>query len=70
MVRDLARPADDEEVLGLIAKYAGHENPRQRASFEASLRAALTPEDARLLLADATVSMTSDRHWTLVWKKP
>jgi ubiquinone/menaquinone biosynthesis C-methylase UbiE len=70
MARDLARPNNEQEVAEFVAKYGAAVNARQRALFEASLRAALTLEEARLLLPGATVAMTSDRHWTLVWKKP
>ena len=49
--------------------------PRRRALFEASLGAALTLEEIRAILRslghDAQgVSMTSDRHWTWIWRRP
>jgi len=73
-VRDLARPASDAEVATLVDRYAAGETASARALFEASLRAALTPGEVGLLLAalgvpaDA-VRMTSDRHWTVAWRK-
>jgi ubiquinone/menaquinone biosynthesis C-methylase UbiE len=71
-VRDLARPSDDRDVTRLVERHAAAASPRQQALFEASLRASLTPDETRLLFLPrgGTVAMTSDRHWTLVWKKP
>jgi ubiquinone/menaquinone biosynthesis C-methylase UbiE len=84
-VRDLARPDSDGGVRGLVATYAAvpanlappvramHE--RQRDLFEASLRAALTVDDVQAMvaplgIAPGSVSMSSDRHWTLSCRKP
>lgn len=73
-VRDLFRPEDDEAVARLSALHTERATPRQRALFEASLRAALTLDEIRASaaeagLAGATVEQTSDRHWTLVWRR-
>ena len=83
-VRDLARPQDDAEVDRLVTRYGG-EPPagemalrsfeHQRDLFRASLKAALTTEEVRALadaagMSGATVRMTSDRHWTLTYRKP
>lgn len=80
-VRDLARPPSDADVLRLVEMHAevpdGVPAPerdvylRQRALFEASLRAALTVEEVNELIRELPFSsvdlrMTSDRHWTLV----
>jgi ubiquinone/menaquinone biosynthesis C-methylase UbiE len=75
LVRDLARPGTEAEVAHLVASYAGGEPPRARALFEASLHAALTLPEMRDLvralgLPDDGVTMTSDRHWTWVWRRP
>lgn len=73
-VRDLVRPDDDAAVAALVALYAANDTARQRALFDASLRAALSLDEARALAeragapADA-VGMTSDRHWTLAHRK-
>ena len=84
-VRDLERPASDGRVAELVDRYAAipaglpaaerarHE--RQRALFDASLRAALMLEEVRqsvagLGVAAGAVSSTSDRHWTLCCVKP
>jgi ubiquinone/menaquinone biosynthesis C-methylase UbiE len=68
-VRDLLRPADDAAVRRLVDLYAGDANDHQRQMFEASLRAALTLDEVRALVAPfgfaaGTVAQTSDRHWT------
>jgi ubiquinone/menaquinone biosynthesis C-methylase UbiE len=73
-VRDLARPAGDAEVASLVATYAGTESPAAQALFEASLRAALTAGELRAIvrslgLPPTGVTMTSDRHWTWIWKR-
>jgi ubiquinone/menaquinone biosynthesis C-methylase UbiE len=84
-VRDLARPDSDATVQELVNRYEGapadaserarQSFVRQRALLDASLRASLTvPEVAALArscgMPDGSVSMTSDRHWTLTCKKP
>jgi ubiquinone/menaquinone biosynthesis C-methylase UbiE len=82
-VRDLSRPADDVEVDRLVALYGGTppDDPSKRASFEhqrdlfrASLKAALTVEEARALVSELgipgeAIKATSDRHWTLSYRK-
>ncbi|MGH7285720.1 MAG: class I SAM-dependent methyltransferase [Polyangiaceae bacterium] len=72
-VRDLFRPESDDAVRQLVETYAptgDTRTNRQRALFEASLRAALTPAEVetaatRAGIANASVRVTSDRHWTL-----
>lgn len=79
-VRDLLRPDTLADVEQLVERYAGpppstrDERARfehQRDLFRASLRAALSLEEVRALAAelDASVSQTSDRHWTLTARK-
>jgi ubiquinone/menaquinone biosynthesis C-methylase UbiE len=68
-IRDLARPQDDEQVRRLVEMYAAGCNPHQRQLFEDSLRAALSVDEIRSLVAELgfpanTVRATSDRHWT------
>ena len=76
MVRDLARPDSREEVARLVALYAGLETPEARGLFEASLDAALTLREIQELVRDElgipseSARMTSDRHWTITWKRP
>ena len=72
----LADEATKEAVLidpvrETVERYARDANPRQRALFEASLRAALTEAEIAELASTlgfrhVDVRMTSDRHWTLV----
>lgn len=69
-IRDLHRPADESQLNTLVKQYAGDANLHQRKLFDDSLRAALTVEEVRALvqpmgIAPSSVSMTSDRHWTL-----
>jgi len=69
-VRDLMRPDDDESVLRFVDAYAGGANRHQRQMFEASLRAALSLDEIREMMASqgldpAAVQPTSDRHWTV-----
>jgi ubiquinone/menaquinone biosynthesis C-methylase UbiE len=84
-VRDLARPRTAAEVDRLVALYAGEPPSershlesfeRQRALFHASLNAALTLSEVESLarkvgMTDSSTSVrsTSDRHWTLVFRK-
>ena len=73
--RDLFRPETDEDVRRLVQAYAGDEDERQRQMFEDSLRAALTVDEMRSLVAalgfdPETVQATSDRHWTWSAHKP
>ena len=67
--RDLARPQDETELQRLVATYASDANAYQQKLFSDSLRAALTIDEMRELVASFdfppdTVRMTSDRHWT------
>jgi len=68
-LRDLLRPADDAAVRRLVTTYAGDANDHQRQMFEDSLRAALTLDEIRGLVAKVGfdpqgVRQTTDRHWT------
>jgi ubiquinone/menaquinone biosynthesis C-methylase UbiE len=70
-VRDLLRP-DDEAALGrLVDLHAAGANDHQRQMFADSLRAALSLDEVRALVAGlgydpAGVRQTTDRHWTWV----
>ncbi|HJQ79654.1 MAG TPA: class I SAM-dependent methyltransferase [Lacipirellulaceae bacterium] len=67
--RDLVRPADEDQLQHIVSTYASDATPYQRRLFANSLRAALTLDEMRNVVAgfgglpDA-VQMTSDRHWT------
>lgn len=72
--RDLLRPEDDATVRRLVDTYAAGANRHQRQMFEDSLRAALSLDEirqlvARLGAAPETVQATSDRHWTWTTRK-
>jgi len=83
-LRDLLRPENDAEVERLVSLYgggaprdaSGQESwQRQRGLLRDSLKAALTTAEVVALARDAgmmsaSVRVTSDRHWTLVYKKP
>jgi len=74
-VRDLIRPDDDAAVRCLVAQYAGDANAHQQQMFDDSLRAALSLDEIRALIAPFgfgadTVQATSDRHWTWAARKP
>lgn len=73
-VRDLFRPATDAELARIVELYAGGATASQRQLFAQSLRAALTVDEMRDLVKQlgfepATVTATSDRHWTWSAKK-
>ncbi len=68
-VRDLLRPKDNETVKRLVEQYSGQENEHSQQMFEDSLRAALSLEEMRELVAQfdfdrESVQQTTDRHWT------
>ena len=72
--RDLQRPQDESAVQQLVGQYAGSEDDAQQQMFADSLRAALTLEEIRALVAQLgfaaqSVQQTSDRHWTWVGRK-
>lgn len=72
--RDLLRPESDEQVRHFVQTYAGVENAHSQKMFDDSLRAALSLDEVRALVASldfdaAAVRATSDRHWTWCAKK-
>jgi ubiquinone/menaquinone biosynthesis C-methylase UbiE len=74
-VRDLIRPATDADVIALVQLHAAGADDQQRSLLNASLRAAFTLDEVRTLAAglgipSSCVQMTSDRHWTLAYKRP
>jgi ubiquinone/menaquinone biosynthesis C-methylase UbiE len=74
-VRDLLRPPDEAAVRHLVSTYAADANPHQQQMFADSLRAALTLEEIRTLVAalefgPSTVRQTTDRHWTWSGRNP
>ncbi len=74
-VRDLMRPVDLAMLDHLVQTYAGEANAHQQQMFRDSLHAALTLSDVNGLLQQVgipcdAVRATSDRHWTVVARKP
>jgi ubiquinone/menaquinone biosynthesis C-methylase UbiE len=72
--RDLLRPPDDAVVAHLVDTYAAGATHHQRQLFEDSLRAALSLDELRQLLAESGLDSqaarkTTDRHWTWVTLK-
>lgn len=73
-VRDLMRPPEMTILRNLVQTYAGDANAHQQKMFGESLHAALTLEEirglaVRLGIPSESVTASSDRHWTLDWKK-
>jgi ubiquinone/menaquinone biosynthesis C-methylase UbiE len=82
-VRDLARPDSVAEIERLVGLYAGTppSDPARRKGYEhqrdllgSSLHAALTVAEVTEFAREAgmegaTIRMTSDRHWTLSFRK-
>lgn len=69
-LRDLMRPADQQQLEQLVQTYAGDEPPQAQQLLRQSLHAALTLDEARQLAEAAglpadSVQPSSDRHWTL-----
>ena len=73
--RDLQRPDDESSLQRLVSTYAADCNEHQRRMFAESLHAALSLGEIRGLISQlgfdsATVTQTSDRHWTWSATKP
>jgi ubiquinone/menaquinone biosynthesis C-methylase UbiE len=71
-VRDLARPEHEAQLEALVKTYAEEATACQKELFAESLRSAFTVAEIAMQaqeagLLGATVSMSSDRHWTLSW---
>ena len=74
-MRDLFRPAEQDQLEALVATHAGEGTGRQQQLLAESLRAALTLEETQALVGQLgfppeTVTATSDRHWTFAARKP
>lgn len=73
-VRDLYRPESQEQVERLVALHAGSENEKSQQLFRQSLQAALTVQELVQIVTPmgidpSCIQMTSDRHWTLAYRK-
>lgn len=74
-VRDLFRPQTLDQIESLVALHAGSENQHSQQLFRQSLQAGWTIEELMEILSPlridaSSLSMTSDRHWTLAYRKP
>lgn len=70
LVRDLIRPESPESAWALVNRLAAGDSERQRKLFFDSLCAALTFDEVREMvsaagLSGATVTQSSDRHWSV-----
>ncbi|WP_298614363.1 class I SAM-dependent methyltransferase [uncultured Thermosynechococcus sp.] len=72
-IRDLCRPNTGADLQALVDQYAGQDTPEQRQLFAASLHAALTLMEMSNVVRTLPqlprqwqVTLTSDRHWTMV----
>ncbi len=73
--RDLCRPETESEVERLVELYVGTETEYSQQLFRQSLHAALTVSELCELIApmgihEHCVTMSSDRHWTIAFRKP
>jgi len=74
-IRDLLRPDSQAELEYLVELYAAQANAHQRQLFRDSLHAALSFNEVQALLEvnglpTEAVQITSDRHWTISWRRP
>jgi ubiquinone/menaquinone biosynthesis C-methylase UbiE len=72
-VRDLTRPEGEVQLDTLVKIYTEGTTACQKGLFTESLRSAFTMTEIAMQAQDAgllgtTVSMSSDRHWTLSWR--
>ncbi len=72
-VRDLVRPATLDQLTYLVEQYTVNDTEYQRKLFADSLWAAFTIVEIASLaswagMSEAQVTLSSDRHWTLVWR--
>ena len=70
LIRDLYRPPTPERARELVLEHAADASPMQQELFQASLHAALEPDELRALARDAglvdfEVTIDSDRHMSL-----
>jgi hypothetical protein len=68
------RPDSEPHLRHLVETYAGDADVHQQKMFAESLHAALTLEEMRSLagrfgIAPDCIQQTSDRHWTLAWRR-
>jgi ubiquinone/menaquinone biosynthesis C-methylase UbiE len=74
LVRDLLRPNSESQLQYLVETYAADADEHQQKMFGESLHAALTLDEIRALagrfgIAADSIQQTTDRHWTLAWRR-
>jgi len=75
LVRDLARPESPQAARRIVSMYAEHESELLREEYYRSLLSAYTPEEIKVQLDCAGLSMlrveiVSDRHMDIVGRLP
>lgn len=73
-LRDLIRPQSKAEVESLVHRHASEESEFAQQLLRQSLHASLTLEEVTEMAVSfgipaKSVSLTSDRHWTIDWKR-
>jgi antitoxin component HigA of HigAB toxin-antitoxin module len=73
-VRDLLRPDSESQLQNLVETYAADADEHQQEMFGESLHAALTLDEVRALasrfgITADCIQQTTDRHWTLAWRR-
>jgi ubiquinone/menaquinone biosynthesis C-methylase UbiE len=73
-VRDLLRPNSESQLQHLVETYAADADEHQQRMFGESLHAALTLDEIRALagrfgITADCIQQTTDRHWTLSWRR-
>lgn len=74
-VRDLCRPDSDDEVESLIDAHTQGESDLSKQLLRQSLHAALSLDEIRELVSrmgidPQSIKNTSNRHWTIIARKP
>ena len=74
-IRDLFRPESESEIESLLKIHVDGESDATKQLFRQSFLAALTLDEIREIsggfgIPAEHVQMTSDRHWTIDWRKP
>ncbi|TWT52502.1 Demethylrebeccamycin-D-glucose O-methyltransferase [Rubripirellula amarantea] len=74
-IRDLVRPSTHEEIERLVGLHGEGESEYAQQLLRQSLLASLSLQETEEIIRGLgvevhCVQMTSDRHWTIDWKRP
>lgn len=74
-IRDLVRPNSEQEIEALVDRHAEGETTASKQLLRQSFHAALRLDEIRELalslnILPLSLEMTSNRHWTLIGRKP